>query len=60
MAFKTYVPGLRFVLKTAHKYGTRYQNALSAHLTTEQYTCLLSTLQAISDCIVLLGENPIT
>ena len=52
---KTYVPQLRWVLQKAHKYGTRWLPALGVNLTTEQMTCLVSTLAAINDCLVLLG-----
>jgi len=56
---KTYVEGLRIVLAEAYRYGTRYQNKMAAHLTAPQLACLASTLQAISDCIQLLGPTPI-
>lgn len=54
---RTYVPGLRLVLYTAHRFATRYQSKLSLALTSEQYTCLTSTIQAMADCLALLG-NP--
>lgn len=57
--FKTYVPGLRLILYTAHKYATRWQSRLATSLTTEQYTCLVSTIQALADCLALLGEKVI-
>lgn len=56
MATKTYEVGLRLILKSAHRYGTRYQSQLARFLTGPQYTCLVSTLQAIADCLALLGE----
>jgi hypothetical protein len=55
MASRTYLPGLRIVLGTAHRFGTRYQSQLSAALTTDQYNCLVSTLAAIASCLTLLG-----
>lgn len=55
---KTYVYTLRIVLKTAHRYATRYQTQLSGFLTAPQYTCLVSTIQALADCLALLGEQP--
>lgn len=55
MAFRTYVPALRAVLYTAHKYATRWQSRLAEHLTTEQYNCLVSTIAALADCLALLG-----
>lgn len=57
--FKTYVPGLRFILYAAHRYATRWQSKLAGSLTTEQYTCLVSTIQAIADCLALLGSPTI-
>jgi len=53
---RTYVPGLRAVLYIAHKFATRYQDKLHEHLTTDQYNCLVSTIQAIADCLALLGQ----
>jgi hypothetical protein len=57
MPIRTYIPGLRLILKAAHRFGTRYQTQLQGSLTGPQYTCLLSTLAAIADCLVLLGEE---
>jgi hypothetical protein len=57
MATKLYVQGLRVVLNTAHRYGTRYQQQLSSSLDNAQYTCLVSTLQAIAACLALLGKE---
>lgn len=59
MALKTYVPGLRLILKAAHRYATRYQAQLNTILTVDQYTCLVSTIAAIGACLALLGETPI-
>lgn len=56
MALRTYVPGLRLVLYAAHRFATRYQATLSSTLTTEQYTCLLSTITALADCLAVLGQ----
>jgi len=53
--FRTYVPGLRAVLYAAHRFATRYQARLATTLTTPQYNCLTSTIQAIADCLALLG-----
>jgi hypothetical protein len=52
---RIYVQGLTKIFKAAHKYGTRYQQQLSVHLTEPQYTCLLSSLQAIADCLAALA-----
>lgn len=54
MASRTYLIGLYAVLKTAHRYATRYQSTLTAHMTTEQATCLTSVIAALADCMVLL------
>lgn len=53
---KTYVPGLRLILKAAHRYATRYHAQLSVVLTTQQLACLTSTIQALADCLALLGS----
>lgn len=60
MAKKIYVPGLRAVLNTAYRYGTRYNTQLEANLTEEQFTCLGEVISAIGACLVLLGKNPIS
>lgn len=57
MSQKTYEQGLRLVLKAAHRYGTRYQTQLSGTLSSPQYTCLVSVIQAIADCLALLGSE---
>lgn len=56
MASRTYIPQLRIVLRIAHRYGTRYQDTLANTLTAPQYTCLLSVINAIADCLALLEE----
>lgn len=50
---KTYVPSLRFIVTSVHKYATRYQMQLSSSLTADQYTALL---EFISCCAVLLSK----
>jgi hypothetical protein len=55
MAHKTYVPHLRFVFEVAYKYGSRYQTQLAQNLTSEQASCLASTLTALAQCLILLG-----
>jgi hypothetical protein len=57
--FKTYIPGLRFVLKTAHRFMTRYQSKLAGSLSPAQYTCLVSTIGAVADCLAILGETEV-
>lgn len=59
MAARTYVPTLRIVLRTAYKYAVRWQPKLAQVLTEEQATCLASTVQAMGDCLALLGDTPI-
>jgi hypothetical protein len=56
---KTYVPTLRIVLRTAYKYAVRWQPKLAETLTEPQINCLSSTIQALYDCLVMLGETPI-
>lgn len=57
---RTYIPHLIFVLRLAHRYGTRYLPQLGLSLTAPQLTCLNSTLAALADCLVLLGDEPVT
>ncbi len=54
---KTYVPTLRLVVSTAHKYGTRWQPKLEENLTPTQYTCLTNWLSATIALLICLG-NP--
>lgn len=56
MGFRTYVPGLRLVLKAAHTYATRWQPKLAEILTTDQYNCLVDTIAALGSCLALLGS----
>jgi hypothetical protein len=56
---KTYVPTLRVVLRQAYNYSVHWQPKLALHLTSEQATCLASLIQALSDCLILLGDTPI-
>lgn len=59
MATRTYVPFLRIVLGTAHRYATRYQATLEANLTPLQYTCLLDVIAALASCLAALGPAPV-
>jgi len=52
---KTYAVGLRLLLKSIHKYGTKYQPQLQANLTAPQYAALLTLLEAILALLELLG-----
>jgi hypothetical protein len=54
MTTRTYIPELKAVLSEAHRYATRWQPKLEAGLTTEQYNCLVATIEAIAACLVIL------
>lgn len=54
---KVYWKGARLVLDTARRYLQRNQLNLQANLTTEQYNCIVDTLQAIVTCLGLLPSN---
>jgi hypothetical protein len=56
---KTYLPGLRLIFGAAHRYATRYLNQMTDSLDAPQLACLQSTIQALADCIVLLGKTPV-
>jgi hypothetical protein len=56
MAARTYVPGLRFWLNRALRFMQRWQTKLQGQLTTEQYACLTSTIQAVLDCLEAIPE----
>lgn len=57
---RSYVPTLRIVLRTAYKYAVRWQPKLADHLSAPQLECLASTIQALSDCLVALGDATIS
>lgn len=57
MATRTYIPGLRLVLKAAKRYLARWQVSLEENLTAPQYTCALAALSAITECLIALGEE---
>lgn len=59
MPTKTYVPGLRLVVKGAHRYATRYQSTLEANLSEAQYACLVELINALAECLIILGDAPI-
>jgi len=44
-------------LHRAESYIQRYDLQLEENLTSEQWACVLSTLQAILDCLALLPSN---
>lgn len=57
---KVYYIGLRIVLTAAKKYIQRNQLKLQANVSPEAYTCILSTLTAILDCLELLPATPVS
>ncbi len=54
MAAKTYVVGLRLVLRKLIKYASRYQAQLSGVLSEQAFTCLIATLTAANECLALV------
>lgn len=54
---KTYVPSLRILTSTVHKYATRYQSTLSSSLTTDQYTALLEFISCCANLLAKLGPQ---
>jgi len=54
MAQRTYLIGLYFVLKAAHRYMTRYQTTIEANLTEPQLACFNAVLAAIVECLPLI------
>lgn len=54
---KVYWKGARLVLDTARRYLQRNQLNLQENLTTEQYNCIVDTLQAIVSCLAILPKN---
>jgi hypothetical protein len=57
VAVRTYIPGLKLVLKTFLRYTSKWVSQLEDNLTSEQYTCLQSAIQAAQDCLVLLPDE---
>lgn len=57
MAKKVYWIGLEATLQLTRRYIQRNQINLQKNLTTPQYECLLSVLQAILDCLAILPTN---
>jgi hypothetical protein len=56
-ARKVYWKGLELTLQLSKRYIQRNQLKLQANLTTEQYACVVSTLNAILACLELLPSN---
>lgn len=59
MAAKTYVPGLRLVLRAAYRYISKYLTFMDPFLTSEQKEHVLTCLADLTVCLVSLGETPI-
>ena len=57
--YKTYVPTLRVIAQTAHRYATRRQEKLSLSLTPTQYTALTNWIAATIALIQALGEQEV-
>lgn len=59
MPFKrVYYLGLQISMDNLRRYITKHQLQLQANLTSDQYTCLLDVLTAITSCLHLLpGER---
>lgn len=57
MASFVYWKGLRLVLMAVKRYIQSNQLGLQQHLTTEQYDCVLDTLQAVISCLLILPQN---
>jgi hypothetical protein len=58
MASKTYVPGLRNVLRAAYRYISKYTTFMDAYLTESQKTHVATCLADLTSCLLDLGENP--
>lgn len=56
---KVYYIGLRLVLNAARSYIQRNQLKLQANVSSEAYTCIVSTLTAILDCLELLPATAV-
>lgn len=57
MAKRTYEVGLLLALNRTYRYATRWQNQLSANLTTAQLACLTAVIDAVASCIQALGSR---
>ena len=56
---KTYIPGLRLVLKAAYRYISRWQPQIAENLTEEQFVHVTDCLADLGACLISLGETPI-
>lgn len=56
MAAKTYIPTLVFWAHFGHKYATRWQDKLTASLTTEQIACLTAWISATATLLACITK----
>jgi hypothetical protein len=59
MAAKTYVPGLRDVLRAAYRYISRYATFMQPFLTESQREHVATCLADLTTCLLDLGETPV-
>lgn len=57
MASKVYWKTLRRVAGQVERYIERWDEQLSANLTTEQYNCVRALLAAVIECLALLPTD---
>jgi len=57
MAKKVYWKGAELGASSLHRYLTRYQQQLSASLTTEQYTLVLNLIACLAAALAGLPTN---
>lgn len=57
MAQKVYWKALEINASFLHRYISRYQQQLSASLTTDQYNCVVALLNALATCLATLPKN---
>jgi len=59
MAAKTYVPGLRLILRKAYNYIVKYTQFMQPFLTESQAAHIATCLADLTACLLDLGETPI-
>jgi hypothetical protein len=59
MAAKTYVPGLRLVLREAYRYISRWIGPMTPFLTESQQEHVATCLADLTTCLIDLGEQPV-
>jgi len=53
--FRTYIPGLRFVLRRAVKYIKDWQPQIQEHVDSNTYDHVVTCLEGLESCLALLG-----